>query len=65
MKIHRDRRADAARRRRTGRRFAVGQGSRLDASRASDGLPDPPFGPLLPKRLPWPIPTTSGIECGP
>ena len=65
MKIHRDRRNDAARRQRTARRFAVGRGRRLGASSASDGYPDPPFGPLLPSHLPRPIPITSGTEYGP
>jgi hypothetical protein len=65
MKIHRDRRSDAAGRQRIARRFAVGQGSRLAASSTSDGLPGPPFGPLLASRLPWPITATSGHEPGP
>jgi len=52
-------------RQRTARRFAVGRRSRLGASSALDGYPDPPFGPLLPSRLLRPIPATSGIEYGP
>ena len=65
MKIHRDRRDDAARRQRTARRFAVGRGRRLGASSTLDGYPDPPFGPLLPSHLPRPIPATSGDGSGP
>ena len=65
MRIHRDRRSDVGGRQRTARRFAVGRGRRLGASSALDGLPDPPFGSLLPSHLPRPIPATSGIEYGP
>ena len=52
-------------RQRTARRFAVGWGRRLAASIASDGLPGPPFGPLLSSRLPRSIPATSGSGSGP
>src|SRR3954468_17686874 len=52
-------------RQRTARRFAVGRGRRLGASSTLDGDPDPPFGALLPSRLPRPIPATSGHESGP
>ena len=65
MKIHRDRRSDAARRQRTARRFAVGRGRRLGASSASFGLPGPAFDPLLPSHLPRPITTASGADWGP
>ena len=65
MKIHRDRRSDAARRQRTVRRFAVGRGRRLGASSASTGLPGPAFDPLLPSHLPRPITATSGTKFGP
>jgi hypothetical protein len=65
MMIHRDRSKDDAGRQRTARRFAVGWGRRLGASSASDGYPDPTFGPLLPSRLPQPITITSGMEYGP
>ena len=65
MKIHRDRRSDAAGRQRTARRFAVGRGRRLGASSTLDGYPDPPGGALLPSHLPRPIPTTSGNGSGP
>ena len=44
MKIHRDRRSDAAGRQRKARRFAVGRRGRLPASSASTGLPGPAFG---------------------
>jgi hypothetical protein len=30
-----------------------------------DGLPDPPFGTLLPSRLPQPITATSDPQFGP
>ena len=65
MKIHRDRRSDAAGRQRTARRFAVGRGRRLGASSASTGLPGPAFGSLLHSRLPRPITAISSPECGP
>ena len=65
MKIHRDRRSDAAGRQRTARRFAVGRGRRLGASSTLDGLPGPPGGALLPSRLPRPITATSGGQRGP
>jgi len=65
MKIHRDRRSDAAGRQRTARRFAVGRRGRLPASSASDGYPDPPFGPFLVSRPLRPITATSGGGAGP
>jgi hypothetical protein len=80
MKIHRDRRNDAARRQRTARRFAVGRRGRLGASSTLDGYPDPPCGQngapfapsggrrspiLLPSRPLRPIPATSGTGFGP
>jgi len=65
MKIHRDRRGDAARRQRTARRFAVGRRSRLGASAPSSGLPGPAFSHLLPSRLLRPITATSGPEGEP
>jgi len=65
MKIHRDRRADVARRQRTARRFAVGRRSRLAASDGSAGLPGPAFTALLASRLLRPITATSGAEYGP
>jgi len=64
MKIHRDGRNDAARRQRTARRFAVGLRRRLGASSALDGLPDPPFGSLLPSHLLRPIPATFSQGSG-
>ena len=64
MKIHRDRRNDAARRQRTARRFAVGRRGRLPASSASAGYPDPPFAPLLVSRPLRPITATSSPEGG-
>jgi len=65
MKIHRDRRGDAAGRQRTARRFAVGRRGRLPASNTLVGLPDPPGGALLVSRPLRPITTTSGRECRP
>jgi hypothetical protein len=65
MEIHRDRRNDVAGRQRTARRFAVGRGRRLGASSTVVGLADPPFGTLLPSRLPQPITATSDPQFGP
>ena len=65
MKIHSDRRSDAAGRQRTARRFAVGRRGRLPASSASDGYPDPPFAPLLVSRPLRPITATASTEWGP
>jgi hypothetical protein len=62
MKIHRDRRADAAGRQRTARRFAVGRRGRLAALAGSSGLPGPAFTALLASRPLRPITATSG--CG-
>src|SRR5687768_16752017 len=52
-------------RQRTARRSAVGRGRRLGSSSTSAGLPGPPFGTLLPSRLPRPIPAASGSGSGP
>jgi len=65
MKIHRDRRDDAAGRRRTARRFAVGRRSRLATSAGSTGLPGPVFTALLASRLLRPITATSSHGFGP
>jgi len=65
MKIHRDRRSDAARRQRTARRFAVGRRGRLASSSASTGLPGPAFVPLLSSRPLRPITATSGAGFEP
>ena len=65
MKIHRDRRSDAAGRQRTARRFAVGRRSRLAASAGSTGLPGPAFTILLASRLLLPITATSSPEGRP
>jgi hypothetical protein len=65
MKIHRDRRSDAAGRQRTARRFAVGRRSRLAASAGSTGLPGPAFTDLLASRLLRPITATSRQEDRP
>ncbi|MEA3046852.1 MAG: hypothetical protein QOJ53_1184 [Sphingomonadales bacterium] len=65
MKIHRDRRSDAAGRQRTARRFAVGRGRRLGASNAVAGLPGPAGSALLPSHLPRPITATSSPEGRP
>ena len=55
MKIHGDRRSDAAGRQRTARRFAVGRRKRLAASASSTGLPGPVFSRLLSSRFLGPI----------
>jgi hypothetical protein len=65
MKIHRDRRSDAAGRRMTARRFAVGRRGRLAASAGSAGLPGPAFTDLLASRPLLPITATSGAEGRP
>ena len=65
MMIHRDRRGDAAGRRRTARRLAVGRRNRLATSVGSTGLPGPAFTVLLASRLLRPITATSGTEYGP
>ncbi|MEA3044504.1 MAG: hypothetical protein QOH47_2342 [Sphingomonadales bacterium] len=65
MKIHRDRRSDAAGRQRTARRFAVGRRSRLATSAGSTGLPGPAFTTLLASRLLRPITATSSPKCRP
>jgi hypothetical protein len=65
MKIHRDRRSDAAGRQRTTRRYAVGRRRRLATSDGSSGLPGPAFTALLASRLLRPITATSDPEGGP
>jgi hypothetical protein len=65
MKIHRDRRIDAAGRQRTARRFAVGRRSRL-ARRAGKAGPGSPVEPAdAASRLLRPITATSGPKCEP
>jgi hypothetical protein len=65
MKIHRDRRSDAAGRQRTARRFAVGRGRGAGGGGGATGLPGPAFTALLASRLLRPITATSGAESGP
>ena len=65
MQTHRDRRSDAARRQKTGRRFAVALRAPVAASGGSSGRTGPTFATLLATNTRRAILTTSGIECRP